>query len=415
MRLGLIGNPLAHSWSPEIHGFLKHVDYELWPLEENELDQFFEDKAFDGLNVTIPYKTAVIKYLDEIDEDAGRMHAVNCIINENGRLKGYNTDILGLKRMMNGYGINKEGGAVAILGTGGASKAAAEACRLSGWEYYLVSRSLKPGCIDYSELYDMQEEISMLINTTPVGMYPEVNETPVDLDRFTSLKYIVDVVANPVRTSLMYEGELRGIKAYGGLEMLVGQALGADEIFMDCDMDDSMICECVKELTNKKLNIMLIGMPCAGKTTVGGMLAEALGRPFIDMDQEIIKRIGMPISEFFAKKGEDAFRDIESDICRSVRDLNGTVIASGGGVIKRKENMVNVAHNCLVVWLDRDPELLMPSDSRPLSTKRSDIYKLYNERKELYEMYSDARVSNNETAEAALEKILNIINTPDED
>ena len=292
-----------------------------------------------------------------------------------------------------------------ILGTGGASKAAAEVCRLSGWKYYLAGRTRKPGCIDYQELYDIQDEISMIVNTTPVGMFPEEGRMPVDIDRFTGLRDVLDVVANPLRTRFSYEAEMRGINAYGGLEMLVAQALKGDELFFGEQMNTDLISECVRDINSRRRNIVLIGMPSSGKTTVGRMLADRLGMKYLDMDEEIIRRIGMPIADYFALNGEDSFRDVESEVCRYAHGLESTVVATGGGVIKRRENMHCLAHSSLIIWLDRDIEKLLPSDERPLASRKSDMYRLYEERKDFYDMYCDVRVINNGEPEDIIEEV----------
>lgn len=409
MKLGLIGNPLGHSWSPQIHKFLIGEDYQLWPLEENQLDDFFEKRDFDGINVTIPYKKTVIRYLDEIDETAERMQAVNCIVNVNGKLKGYNTDYIGLKDMLNKHQADPGDGKVAILGTGGASKAAVEVCNQADWNYQLVSRSKKDGCIDYAELYEKEAEFSMIINATPVGMYPEVDCSPIEVTRFSNLSYIIDIVANPVCTRMMFEAKTNGIKALGGLEMLVSQAKAADELFLGNKLPDEMVDKCVKHLLNERRNIVIIGMPSAGKSTVGRLLAKQLNRKYVDIDRAIVRKIGMTIAEYFEKYGEQAFRDVEAEVCKSLRSRSGLVIATGGGVIKREENMRNLSYNGFVVWLDRYVGNLVASRSRPLSQNKDDIYRLYHERKDLYQKYSDVRVRNNGRFFHAADKIRRIL------
>lgn len=406
MKLGLIGNPLGHSWSPEIHKFLINADYSLWPLEESELEGFFARRDFDGINVTIPYKSTVIGFLDETDPAAERIQAVNCVTNRNGILKGWNTDVTGLKRLIDRHQVSCGSGMAAVLGTGGASKAACEACRMSGWDHIVVSRSGKNGAVSYSDLYGSQEEITVLINATPAGMHPDVDAVPVDIDRFTNLRYVIDIVANPVRTRLVYEAQLKGIDAYGGLEMLVAQAAAADELFTGDPVDDILVDKCVDMLLGQRRNIVLIGMPSSGKTTLGRMLARRLGRSFIDLDEEIVDIIGMPIRDYFAENGETAFRDIESEVCAKAGELSGMVISTGGGVVKRQENMTRLAHGGLILWIDRDPEFLTPTASRPLSSDREALCRLYNERKPLYGSYSDARIPNNGTVKEALERAM---------
>ena len=409
MKLGLTGNPLGHSWSPQIHKYLINEDYELWPLEEDQLDAFFEKRDFDGINVTIPYKQTVIRYLDEIDETAERMQAVNCIVNTDGKLKGYNTDCIGLKDMLMKHKISADNGKVAILGTGGASKAAVEVCRQMGWNYQLVSRRKQNGMIDYDELYEREAEFSIIINATPVGMYPEVDHSPIDVGRFSGLRHVVDIVANPVRTRLMLEAQGMGINALGGLEMLVSQAKAADELFTGRKYPDEMVDDCVRKLLIERRNIVLIGMPSSGKTTVGRKLARELNRRYVDTDREVVKVIGMSIAEYFEKYGEQAFRDVEAEICRKLRNRSGLVIATGGGVIKREENMFNLSYNGFVVWLDRYVGNLTASKSRPLSQNRDDLYRLYHERKDIYHKYCDVRVRNNGRFIMAAEKISRLL------
>ncbi len=405
-RLGLIGNPLAHSWSPAIHRFLISEDYELWPMETGELEGFFRSKRFDGINVTIPYKSTVLRYLDEVDDTVARIQATNCIVNENGRLKGYNTDVTGMLRIIDHHGIHTCGGEAAILGSGGASKAAEEVCRIKGWKCRIVSRTPSGGQIGYDELAGMKDRITVIINTTPVGMHPHTDCMPVDPADFPELKYLIDVVANPIRTTLTYEAERLGIRAYGGLEMLVAQALAADELFLQTSLNNSLIDECMSELISSRRNIVLTGMPSAGKTTIGRMLAERLGREFCDIDEMIVRRTGMQITDYFALNGEAAFRDLETGICREMQDKQGAVIATGGGVIKNPYNMRTLAHSGLIVWLDRDPAELTPTDSRPLSSNMDDLLRLYEERRPLYAKWSDIRIDNNAGPEEAAETIL---------
>lgn len=411
MKLGLIGKPLGHSWSPEIHRFFlgQDLDYSKWELDSDELAEFFSKKDFDGINITIPYKKESIPYLDEVDETAAGMQAVNCVVNENGRLRGYNTDVIGLERMIRLHDINAENGQAAILGSGGASTAAREVCRRMGWSYYQVSRTKKDGCIDYDELYEKADEIVLLINATPVGMFPEVDGIPADLDKFSSLGYVIDIVANPVRTRLVLEAQGRGITALGGLEMLIAQGWAADELFTRRSLDPDLVGACMKKISGDMMNVVLIGMPSSGKTTLGSRMAEILDRPYIDTDDEIIERTGMPIADYFREYGEESFRDLETEICRQHIKAAGAIISTGGGVIKRPENMRYLSHNGRIVWIDRGLGSLTATDSRPLSSNISDLCRLYEERKDLYDKYSDIRITNNGSIARALENLLEIL------
>lgn len=411
LRLGLIGKTLGHSWSPEIHKYLTGADYKLWEIDEGELPGFMKRRDFDGINVTIPYKASVIEYLDEIDEAAGRMGAVNCIVNSGGRLKGYNTDYIGLLKMMKRMDtVDKAGGGkAAILGTGGASKAAEEACRKLGIEFEKISRFEREGCITYEELSRREGEFSLLINATPVGMYPNEDEVPVDVRKFSRLRQVVDIVANPVRTRLCYEAEQQGIPAAGGIEMLVYQALAAEEIFTGEDLPETKADECEEKLLAERRNIVLIGMPSSGKSTVGRLLAERLGRDFIDTDVEIESREGRSIAEIFAEDGEAKFRKIEREVCEIFSKKSGLVIACGGGVVEFEENMRRLAYNGIIIYLDRSLKLLTPTESRPLSPDKEKLAGIYKRRKDLYEGYSDIRIRNDGSAEDAADEIISEI------
>ncbi len=405
MKLGLIGYPLGHSWSPEIHHFfLKDCSYDLWPLKEDELDAFFEKRDFDGLNVTIPYKKTVMSYLDEIDETAALIGAVNTIVNRNGRLKGYNTDWTGFAAMLETNRIDPGYRAV-ILGSGGASKAVQAALRSRGTAFDVASTS-GSGTVTYEEMYQRQAEYSVLINSTPVGMSPNDDAVPADLENFTELKAVVDIVANPLRTSLCFEAQQRGIPSAGGFEMLVRQALEADRLFTGQQMDEEPADACMQYLYRKRRSIVLIGMPTSGKSTIARIISEKTGRKLIEMDEILTERLGTSISECFAQKGEAHFRSMEADLCRELKASGRTVISCGGGVIKNRENMRCLSENGVVVWIDRSPELLYGSDGRPLSKSHEDIERLYRERRELYERYSDIRICNDGDISEAVTQIL---------
>lgn len=406
MVLGLIGKPLVHSWSDIIHRHLIGADYRMWELEKDKVGEFLTDREFDGINVTIPYKSTVMEYLDSISEEAERIGAVNCIVNTGHRLEGYNTDIYGLKYVIAKHGFHAENGAAAILGTGGAGKMAAEVCRQMGWKMYMVSRSGAPGSISYDELYDRENEIEMIINAGPAGMFPDIDRVPVDISRFTSLRYVIDLIANPVRSRMVQEAGAGGLKAAGGLEMLVAQAYAADELFTGTKLDPGMTEAALSAVCRDKLNIVITGMPSAGKTTVGKLLADALDRELADTDEMIESRIGMPIRDYFAEYGEDAFRDLESEVCAELSMRTGLIIATGGGAVKREENIRRLAGNGVIMWLDRSPGKLVATESRPLSSSREALEALYRERLDLYAKYSDFRIVNEAGPEDAADMIM---------
>ncbi len=410
IRLGLIGMPLGHSWSPAIHSFFLHDDvYDLYELQPSQLQEFAAERRLDGFNVTIPYKQQIMQYLDACDPAAEAIGAVNTVVKRDGKLIGYNTDYLGLKQLLEGNGIAVNGRRICVLGSGGASKAAVRAVTELGGTPVVVSRHPGSGEISYDELKQQEAEFTVLINTTPVGMFPSVNYVPVDLAWFSRLEAVVDVVANPLRTSLCYEAKLKGIPSFGGFEMLVRQALEADRLFTGNPMEDASVHACMDALLKERKGIALIGMPTSGKSTIAKLLGEALEKPVMEMDAELEKRLGTSIAQCFADHGEAYFRDAESALADELSGYEG-IISCGGGLILRKENMTAISHNSLIFWIDRNLDLLYGSDDRPLSRSREDLMRLYGERKDRYALYSDYRIENNSTAEEAAAKILAIWN-----
>lgn len=406
MKYGLIGMPLGHSWSPEIHDLLIHEPYEKKELKEEELADFLKKREFSGINVTIPYKQAVIPYLDEMDDQAERIGAVNCIVNHNGVLKGYNTDCIGFSDMMKANRMPV--GRCAVLGSGGASKAVKTALEDLGAEPVIVSRHPSGPQISYDELYERESGFVLLVNATPVGMYPHIDQVPADLSRFTGLQGVVDIIANPLRTRLQFDAQCRHIRYLGGFEMLVRQAAAADELFTGQKVSEAAVQHCMHVLYEKRRSIILIGMPTSGKTSIGSVLAERSGRRFIDMDEELVKRLGMPISDCFEKYGEAYFRREESRLAEELSTGGNLVVSTGGGIIKNRDNMRCLSASGLVVWIRRKMEDLFPSADRPLSSSREAVRKLYEERKDLYALYSDMTIENNGTVEEAAEKIMHM-------
>lgn len=407
MKLGLIGNPLGHSWSPQIHSFfLKDCTYDLWPLKEDELDDFFARKDFDGINVTIPYKEKVMQYLDEIDDTARTIGAVNCIVNDHGRLIGHNTDWIGFMDMVKSAGIEANGKKCAVFGSGGASKAACAAIRKMNGTPVAVSRHPKENQISYA---DLKDEYAVLINATPLGMKPNDNAMPVDPALFPGCEAVVDIVANPLRTKFCFEAGLSGKKTLGGFEMLVRQAAAADLLFTGKAVSEEQIRACMKMLYGRMRSLVLIGMPTSGKSTIAAEVSRRSGRKLIEMDEEIEKKLGMSIRECFDRYGEAYFRKAESEMAASLKEAGGCVISCGGGIIKNKENMRMLSENGLVAWLDRDPALLFGTGSRPLSQNKDDIARLYEERKSLYEMYADVRIDNNGNLEDTVNEVMKLL------
>ena len=395
MEYGCIGKKLGHSFSAVIHAKLGDYDYRLCELTETELVGFMTNKNFKGINVTIPYKETVIPFLDRIDESAKKIGAVNTVVNSNGVLTGYNTDFYGMRELLKRGGITLADKNVFILGTGGTSKTArAVAKSLGAAEINVVSRNPHNGEISYDEMYRRSAEVEVIINTTPVGMFPKSDASPVNPEEFPNLSGAADAVYNPLTTEFISRARACGANAVNGLYMLVAQAAKAAELFFNdktmTDKTNSVFSEIFKE----KLNIVLVGMPGSGKTTIGKIVAEALGREFYDTDVEFVKENG-EIADYFKSNGEKAFRDKESDIVSDLGAKNGLVIATGGGAILRPENVKHLKENGLVIFLDRDVEKIVPTSDRPLGSDRNAIQKRYDERYPVYCSVADIKVDSN--------------------
>ena len=410
MRYGLLGEKLGHSFSKEIHEKLGLYKYDLIELSPAGLDAFMREKDFSGVNVTIPYKQTVIPYLDEISERAKTIGAVNTIVNREGKLFGDNTDFGGMEALIYRAGLEIKGKTVLIAGTGGTSKTArAVAETLGAAKVIRMSRGGKDGAISYEEAYEKYSDAEILFNTTPAGMFPHPEGIAVDLDRLPKLEGVIDVVYNPLTTRLVREARERGIKAENGLYMLVAQAILAAEDFTGRDFGRNCIDSIFAEIVFEKRNIVLTGMPSSGKSTIGRILSEKLGRDLVDTDAEIVKKAGMPITEIFARKGEKAFRDLESEIITEFSGIGGRIISTGGGAVLRKQNVDALKMNGTVVFLDRPLDALLPSDDRPLADDADKIRKLYAVRYPIYTSSADvvirAEGSPEQTAEKLLEKL----------
>ena len=392
LRCGLLGRKLGHSYSPQIHRELSCYEYRLYEKEPEELEAFLKSGAFDGLNVTIPYKKTVMAYLDEISPEAAAIGSVNTIVNRGGHLTGYNTDAFGFTWLLQKSGVEAAGKKALVFGSGGASVTVCHVLRALGADpVVVISRT---GENSYENL-DRHLDAKLLVNATPLGMYPKNGESPVDLTRFSALDGVLDVVYNPARTALMLQAEQLGIAHASGLSMLVAQAKKACEYFTGSPVPDAEIDRIERLLSRQMENIILIGMPGCGKSSVGRALAAALGRPFIDADEEIVRRAGRSIPEIFAAQGEEGFRRLESAVLSDLGKQSGIILATGGGCITRPENYPALHQNGRIVWLTRNLSLL-PTDGRPMSQANSPEA-LWEKRKALYEQFSDIKIANDRT------------------
>ncbi len=406
MKYGLIGEHLTHSFSKIIHEEIGDYVYEIKEIEPEKVDSFMRKKDFSAINVTIPYKETVIPYLDSIDDSAKKIGAVNTIINKNGKLYGYNTDYAGMMSLVNRIGISLKNKKVLIIGTGGTSKTAkAVITDMGAREIIFVSHTRVEGACSYEEIYASHTDTEVIFNTSPVGMYPKNDGTPIDLSKFPKLEGLLDVVYNPIRTNLVIEAQKRGIKAEGGLYMLVSQAIYAYEHFMGTCVNKTIIDSIFNKVLNQKNNIILTGMPSSGKTTIGKLLAKKTGKTFVDTDEEIVKKIGMDIKSYFAKYGESEFRKIESRVIKEISPNNSLIIATGGGAILNYDNIKCLKQNGNIYFLDRSIDKLMPTSDRPLSSDINALKKRYEERYPIYISTCDVKIDGNGTPSEVAEII----------
>ncbi len=404
---GCIGEKLKHSFSKEIHNALAEYDYRIIEVQRDELGEFAKAGEFTAINVTIPYKEMIMPYLYEIDAHARSIGAVNTVVNRDGRLYGYNTDFYGMSELMRHAGVSVKEKKVLILGTGGTSKTAYSVAEAEGArEIVRVSRTGRENAVTYEEAYKLHTDSEVIINTTPAGMYPEIFGKAIELDKFPSLVGVIDAVYNPLRTPIILDAQRLGIKAEGGLYMLVAQAVRASEIFIDVKYGDGEGERVYRKVKSEKENIVLIGMPGAGKSTVGFKIARALGRRLIDTDKLIAQKVGMDIPTIFREYGEAKFRDIEAEVIKECARETGVVIATGGGAVLREENVDALRENGRIYFIDRPLERLMPTADRPLSSTREDIEKRYKERYSIYKAAADVSVNANCFPKAVSEKIM---------
>lgn len=407
MRYGLIGEKLGHSFSKDIHERIADYTFDLIPLEKDDFKDFMERKEFAAINVTIPYKKDVIPYLDEMDEHAKAIGAVNTIVNTNGKLKGYNTDFTGFLYMVKKHNVHMANKKVLIIGNGGASAAIQAVVKHEQAKEILIVDVVKGnGAITYDEMFCNHLDAQVIINTSPIGMYPRIGNAPIDITMFHMCEAVMDVIYNPILTRLCLEAKERGIKHVNGLEMLIGQAKQAVEFFLNKKIPDDVIDEIYQDMLHERCNIILIGMPSAGKTTIGKMLAQRMNKEFVDLDDAIIKKAGMSIPEIFKVSGEAGFRVIETEVSIELAKCNNKIIATGGGTVKHKVNMKYLRQNGITIFIDRDINKLISSDpNRPLSSSREALQQLYTERSSLYREYASYIAVNNSDMEETVNDI----------
>lgn len=395
MTFGLIGEQLGHSFSKMIHTAFALYPYQLWELAPEELEDFLTQKNFDGINVTIPYKEAVISYCDVVDEKAMEIGAVNTIVNREGVLYGYNTDYFGFLYLTKQSGVSLEGKNILVLGDGGTAKTVRAVAKAEkAGKITTVSRNPAPTLADRISYATAAKakDTQIIINTSPVGMYPNNGDCLVDIADYPALEAVFDAVYNPLTTELLFQARARDIVAENGLSMLVAQAWEAASLFTGRFLEQSLVSSVTEELLSQRQNISLIGMPGAGKTSLGQELSKALGKTFVDLDLEIEKTAGKKITELFKEEGEGHFRQLEKEITARVSKETAQVISTGGGIILDPSNIKNLKQNGIILWIDAPVEELSLGAHRPLAQQRQDLEKLYRERQHLYRKAADIRL-----------------------
>ena len=401
-KFGLIGRTLKHSYSKKIHALLGEYSYDLYEIEPEKLSGFVADNALKGFNVTIPYKKDIITCLDQVDAKAKAIGAVNTVVMNNGVKTGYNTDFDGMVYMLNRAKISLLDRSVLILGSGGTSNTAKAVCQSLGAKTIkILSRS---GEINYENYDKLASDCQVVINTTPVGTFPDNYACKIDLSFFPNLIGVADVVYNPSLTKLLYQAKKLGVKYTNGLPMLVAQAKYANDLFLGQKTSDEVIEKIISVLESQTKNIVLIGMPGCGKSSIAKILSQQLNRESIDVDSEIVKKDGRSIPTIFSESGEEYFRAIEKETLKEIGVLTGKIIATGGGVVKDDDNYFALKQNGIIVWIDREVEKLA-TDGRPLSKDLSAVKQLYNDRKALYEKFADIKIENNGSLDYAVSEV----------
>ena len=403
MKCGLLGRKLSHSYSPQIHTFLGDYSYTLFEKEPDEIGEFLQNGDFTAINVTIPYKKDVIPFCDQLTDCARRMGAVNTIVRQkDGSLLGHNTDYFGFRSMVDRSGLDPKEKKILVIGSGGASNTAVMVLEDLGANVIVISHKE-----NVPETLALHSDARIIVNATPVGMYPHNGHSPVDIELFPNLEGVLDMIYNPSRTKLLMDAEHRGLITENGLWMLVAQAKEAAEWFTGKSIDDAIISRIHSTLRRQMENLILIGMPGCGKSHIGKILADVLSKEFVDADALVEELAGKPIPLIFAESGEVGFRRLETAVLEQAGKRSGIVIATGGGCVTRAENYPLLHQNSTICWIRRDISKL-PTNGRPLS-QASSLQSMYQARMPFYKAFSDIQVDNETTPENAAKAIASLL------
>lgn len=409
---GLLGKNINYSYSPYLHSKFGRYDYQLFDLDEKEFENFIKEKKFKGINVTIPYKKEVIAYLDYISEEVKRTNSCNTIINKDGKLYGYNSDYFGFKTLLQRNKIVVYNKTCLILGSGATSrtiKAVLEDMHVK--EIIIVSRNPVNEEISYSAVKENLQP-NVIINTTPVGVSPHFRESALDISDFENLEAVIDCIYNPFRTKLLLDAKNKGVSAYNGLMMLVFQAKQSSELFQDTLLDNTFTFNIYQDFKNELRNIVFVGLPAAGKTTIGKYIAKLTNKKLVSIDKLITLKENMSVSEIFLQKGEDYFRKLEANLIKEYASKTAQVIDTGGGAVLNEESMNLLKANGILIFLNRDyQKMILRPGKRPLIKNVEDLLKLKDERYHLYLKHADIVIDNNYLLEKSISIVQNKIMT----
>lgn len=408
MKRGLVGVDLTNNFTKLVSEKFNFHEFEMVEMSKQQLFELLKSKDFESLNITFPYKKDVLDYIDVFSDNAKRIQAVDTIVNKDGKLYGYNTDYSAFMYMINKHDISLKDKKILILGNGGTCAAVKIAAQdLGASEIIVVDVEDSEGAVSYIDCFAQHLDSEIVINTSPIGMSPDIDNAPIAMNLFHSCEAVIDLIYNPILTKLGFDAQECGFKRIIGIEMLVAQTKHAVEIFTGKEIDEETVNKVIHETLIEQCNIVLIGMPSAGKTTIGKMLQDRLGKKFVDLDDVVVEKAKMPIPEIFAKSGEAGFRKLESMVALELSKMNNTVIGTGGGTIKNKINMDYLRLNGITIFIDRDLDKLVSADpNRPLSSSKEALKILHDERRPLYQKYAAAIVLNNSNIEETVEEII---------